>query len=67
VSFPYAVPLVKVQCVTATGAPSTVSTPCVQYKYLANASSGISTPNQSLTDPVTNSLYLIRIGARLKF
>lgn len=67
VPFSYSVPLVKVQCVTATGAVSTASTACAQYRFAPNATSGISTPNQSLTDPVQNSLYLIRIGARLKF
>lgn len=73
VPFSYSVPLVKVQCLSApanTGAPGTPSTPttaCAQYRYSANSSTGIATPNQTLTDPITNSLYLIRIGARVKF
>lgn len=67
VPFPQTVSLVKVQCLDGAGHPSTVSTECVTYKYSANSATGIATPNQSLTSPVTNSLYLIRVGARLKF
>lgn len=73
VPFSYSVPLVKVQCLAAPaatgtpGKPSTASTACAQYRYSANSSTGIAKPSESLTDPITNSLYLIRIGARLKF
>lgn len=67
VPYSYTVSPVKVQCLTATGAVSTPSTACAKYQFAPNASSGISTPNQSLTTPIQNSLYLIRIGARLKF
>ncbi|MGN6269748.1 MAG: carboxypeptidase regulatory-like domain-containing protein [Sphingomonas sp.] len=67
VPFSYTVPIVKVQCLTAGGAVSTAATPCAQYKYSANSSTGISKPNQSLISPIQNSLYLIRVGVRLKF
>ena len=67
VPFAYSVPLVKVQCLTAAGVPSTASTACAQYKFTPNATTGVAKPNQSLTDPIQNSLYLIRIGARVKF
>jgi hypothetical protein len=67
VPFSYTVPLVKVQCVTAGGAASTAGTPCAQYKFSANSATGISKPNQSLISPIQNSLYLIRVGVRLKF
>jgi hypothetical protein len=67
VPFSYSVPLVKVQCITAAGAISTVNTACAKYQISPNASTGISTPNQSLTSPIQNSLYLIRIGVRFKF
>lgn len=67
VSFPQMVSLVKVQCVTGAGVVSTPTTACAQYRYSSNSATGIATPNQSLTSPVQNSLYLIRIGARLKF
>jgi hypothetical protein len=66
VPFSYTVPIVKVQCINA-GGPSTTGTPCTQYKYSANSATGISKPNQSLISPVQNSLYLIRVGVRLKF
>ena len=73
VPYSYSVPIVKVQCLVAAaptgtaGVASTASTACAQYRYSANSSTGISKPNQSLTTPVQNSLYLIRIGARVKF
>ena len=68
VPFSYTVPLVKVQCITKAGAPSTTGTACDQYKYSSNSGTGgVATPNQSLISPVQNSLYLIRVGARFKF
>lgn len=68
VGFPYAASLVKVQCITtatptgAAGTASTISTPCAQYRY-----SSFSAPNATQISPVTNSLYMIRVGARIKF
>jgi len=68
VAFPQMVSLVKVQCITATGAASTPSTACAQYKFSpTTAAGGLAKPNQALTSPIQNSLYLVRIGARLKF
>ena len=67
VAFPQLVSLVKVQCLDGAGAPSTTTTACATYKYSANSATGIATPNQALTSPVQNSLYLVRVGARLKF
>lgn len=67
VPYSYSVPLVKVQCVTASGAVSTATTACAKYRFAPNSTTGIAKPSESLTDPITNSLYLIRIGARLKF
>ncbi|MGN6374260.1 MAG: TonB-dependent receptor [Sphingomonas sp.] len=67
VGFPYAASLVEFQCVTAAGTPSTVNTPCAKYKYTGGSGSNLATPNQTLTTPTQNSLYLVRVGVRLKF
>ncbi len=69
-AFPYTIPAVRVQCLTApvaTGASTTgfvagTSTDkCVQYRYLS--------PNTAPTDTIyaRQSLYTIRIGARFSF
>ncbi|QDZ06443.1 TonB-dependent receptor [Sphingomonas panacisoli] len=68
--FPQTAAVVQVTCLTApvvTGtAPtaaqtSTISTACAQYRY-----SGYRTPNESAVS-TSNSLYLIRVGARFSF
>ncbi|WP_375427678.1 TonB-dependent receptor domain-containing protein [uncultured Sphingomonas sp.] len=69
-NFPYTIPAVRVQCLTApvatgTAAGTAVATnsnqPCLQYRYLA--------PNNAPTDTIypRQSLYSIRVGARFTF
>ena len=71
--FPYTSSVIRFQCLqapVATGtAPTaaqystTAATPCAQYRY----SSFVAPQENNLTSPVTNSLYLIRLGARFSF
>ena len=79
--FPYTSSVIRVQCLQAavpTGStPGTANpaggtfanystsaaTPCAQYRY----SSFVTPQENNLTTPVTNSLYLIRVGARFSF
>ena len=69
-SFPYTIPAVRVQCLTApvaTGTPAGAAVAtnsnqtCAQYRYLA--------PNSAPTDTIYSrqSLYAIRVGARFTF
>lgn len=72
-SFPYTVPAVKVQCLTAPVATGTsptalqvaanTSQACAQYRY----SSPSVTPDQQNVISSRQSLYQIRIGARFTF
>jgi hypothetical protein len=61
-NFPYTIPAVRVQCVSAAGAVAADSSqPCAQYRYLA--------PNNAPTDTIyaRQSLYAVRVGARFSF
>ena len=71
--FPYTSSVVRVQCLQAplaTGTTPTAAqystsaaTACAQYRY-----SSFQEPTENnFTSPVTNSLYLIRLGARFSF
>lgn len=67
--FPYTASVVQVQCLNAAGTPLTgnIGAPtnpangCAQYRY-----SSVKTPNTASPN-ISNSLYLIRIGARFSF
>lgn len=59
--FPYTSAVVQVQCLSATGAVAARPTDaCTKYRY-----SSYRSPSESVN--TAQSLYLIRIGARLKF
>ena len=71
--FPYTSSPVRVQCLTtplalgvvptAAQISTSTATPCAQYRF-----SSFQAPNESaLTNPSTNSLYQIRLGARFRF
>ncbi|MEO5866361.1 MAG: TonB-dependent receptor, partial [Sphingomonas sp.] len=70
--FPYNVPLVRVQCLTAatmTGTTGTVaqdtSQACAQYRYSSVTGNGFQAPSSQVY--VRQSLYTIRVGARFTF
>jgi hypothetical protein len=79
-AFPYAIAPVQVQCLTApvaTGASTTglvaanTSQACAQYRYIANQTATVNGVTQ-FTKPLDTiyarqSLYAIRIGARISF
>jgi len=69
--FPQTAAVVQVSCLNVATVPtgttpttaqtSTISQPCAQYRY-----SGYRTPNEGAVS-TSNSLYLIRVGARFSF
>ncbi|HEY0960074.1 MAG TPA: carboxypeptidase regulatory-like domain-containing protein [Novosphingobium sp.] len=72
-SFPYTIPAVRVSCLTASVATGTAPTTpqtaantgqrCVQYRYTAPSA----TPESQQVISSRQSLYTIRIGARISF
>ena len=61
-AFPQYAAVVQVSCLSAAGVPNTAPTQqCAQYRY-----SSFRTPNTSQAS-ISNSLYLIRVGARFSF
>ncbi|MEY2884937.1 MAG: hypothetical protein RL490_2661 [Pseudomonadota bacterium] len=69
VAFPYYGTLVNVSCVAtagSTGAAATTSaTPCAQYRYSNRSGTTVTEPVQTLFQ--NQSLWQIRVGARVKF
>ena len=69
VAFPYYGTLVNVSCVPtagSTGPANAVSTlPCAQYRYSARSGAAVTAPTETLFQ--NQSLWQIRVGARVKF
>jgi hypothetical protein len=71
VAFPYYGTLVNVGCVSTAGAPSTTAVnnnpaqPCAQYRYSNRSGTTVTEPEQTLFQ--NQSLWQIRVGARVKF
>ncbi len=68
VAFPYYGTLVNVSCVPvagSTGAVSTGAQPCAQYRYSNRSGTTVTQPNETLFQ--NQSLWQIRVGARIKF
>jgi hypothetical protein len=68
VAFPYYGTLVNVQCVSTAGsttANTTAAAPCAQYLYAARSGTTPTAPPQTLF--VQQSLWQVRLGARIRF
>ena len=71
VAFPYFGTLVNVSCVSAVGTPATTAAnnspaqPCAQYRYSNRTGAAVAEPAQTLFQ--NQSLWQIRVGARVKF